>query len=65
MSFLFCYCSEPYEPKPVLYSALNAVRGHSAPMDLVRVETKTQVNYNLNYFSFVLHTNRYSFCFSF
>lgn len=35
--------SEPYEPKPVLYAALTVVRGQSAPMDLVRVETKSQV----------------------
>lgn len=36
--------SEPYEPKPVLYAALTVVRGQSAPMDLVRVETKSQVS---------------------
>lgn len=41
--FLFWLFREPYEPKPVLYSALTVVRGHSAPMDLVRVETKSQV----------------------
>lgn len=35
--------SEPYEPKPVLYAALTVVRGQSASMDLVRVETKSQV----------------------
>lgn len=38
-----CHFSEPYEPKPVLNAALTVVRGHSAPMDLVRVETKSEV----------------------
>lgn len=35
--------SEPYEPKPVLNAALTVVRGHTASMDMVRVETKSQV----------------------
>lgn len=39
----FCLCSEPYEPKPVLGAALTVVRGKLAPMDLVRVETRSQV----------------------
>lgn len=39
----FDHFSEPYESKPVLNAALTVVRGHSAPMDLVRVETKSEV----------------------
>lgn len=39
----FYHFSEPYEPKPVLNAALTVVRGHNAPMDLVRVETKSEV----------------------
>lgn len=41
--FFVCFCSEPYEPKPVLGAALTVVRGKLAPMDLVRVETRSQV----------------------
>lgn len=40
----FCLCSEPYDPKPVLGAALTVVRGKLAPMDLVRVETRSQVS---------------------
>lgn len=39
-----CFCSEPYEPKPVLGAALTAVRGKPTGMDLVRVETRSQVS---------------------
>ncbi|KAK9502699.1 hypothetical protein O3M35_011415 [Rhynocoris fuscipes] len=35
--------NEPYDQSPTLVSALNIVRGVSTPLDLVRVETKTQV----------------------
>lgn len=45
--FLCFHFSEPYEPKPVLGATLAAVRGYSAPMDLVRVETKNDVSTNL------------------
>ncbi|CAB3370910.1 Hypothetical predicted protein [Cloeon dipterum] len=34
---------EPYSQNPVLVSALNVVKGHKAPMDLIRVETKSLV----------------------
>lgn len=44
MFISFNYFSEPYEPKPVLYAALTVAKGYSAPMDLVRVETKSEVN---------------------
>lgn len=45
MSFAIKLCSEPYEPKPVLGAALTVVRGRPTPMDLVRVETRSQVWY--------------------
>lgn len=38
--------SEPYNPDPILISALNIVGGNRCPMDLVRVETRTQVVYS-------------------
>lgn len=38
--------SEPYNPDPILISALNIVGGNRCPMDLVRVETLTQVVYS-------------------
>ncbi|KAK7793386.1 hypothetical protein R5R35_009266 [Gryllus longicercus] len=34
---------EPYDQNPVLISTLNIVKCRSMPMDLVRVETKTQI----------------------
>lgn len=37
---------EPYNPDPILISALNIVGGNRCPMDLVRVETLTQVVYS-------------------
>ncbi|XP_030753752.1 sphingosine kinase 1-like [Sitophilus oryzae] len=37
------YASEPYLPAPTLPAALAAVRGTSEPMDLVRVETTSQI----------------------
>lgn len=38
------YCTnEPYLPSPTLPSALAAVRNEKLPMDLVRVETKSQI----------------------
>lgn len=37
------YCDEPYLPAPTLPSALAAVKGHQEPMDLVRVETVSQI----------------------
>lgn len=39
--------SEPYEPKPVLGAALTVVRGKPTDMDLVRVETRSQVSTSL------------------
>lgn len=38
--------NEPYEPKPILSAALTAVRGKIAPMDLVRVETRSQIMFS-------------------
>ncbi|XP_015379355.1 PREDICTED: sphingosine kinase 2-like [Diuraphis noxia] len=38
--------NEPYNPDPILISALNIVSGNRCPMDLVRVETRTQVVYS-------------------
>lgn len=35
--------SEPYEPKPILNAAITTAKGKTAWMDLVRVETKSQV----------------------
>ncbi|RZF36056.1 hypothetical protein LSTR_LSTR005872 [Laodelphax striatellus] len=40
--------NEPHDHNPVLISTLNVVRGVAAPMDLVRVQTESQV-----YFSFL------------
>ncbi|XP_063925407.1 sphingosine kinase 2 [Zophobas morio] len=40
------HCSEPYDPSPTLPSALAAVRHHCAPMDLVRVETTSQIMFS-------------------
>nr|UVW99765.1 sphingosine kinase [Sogatella furcifera] len=40
--------NEPHDHNPVLISTLNVVRGIAAPMDLVRVQTESQV-----YFSFL------------
>ncbi|XP_055689294.1 sphingosine kinase 2 [Lutzomyia longipalpis] len=37
---------EPYEPKPVLGATLTVIRGRSTTMDLVRVETKSQIMYS-------------------
>lgn len=37
------FFSEPYEPKPVLGAALSIIRGHAADMDLLRVETRSEV----------------------
>lgn len=37
---------EPYNQDPILISALNIVGGNRCPMDLVRVETHTQVVYS-------------------
>ncbi|XP_026474605.1 sphingosine kinase 2-like [Ctenocephalides felis] len=37
---------EPYSPKPVLGAALAVVKGRSAPMDLVRVETTNKIMYS-------------------
>ncbi|XP_059615021.1 sphingosine kinase 2-like [Phlebotomus argentipes] len=37
---------EPYEPKPVLGASLTVIRGRSTTMDLVRVETKSQIMYS-------------------
>nr|CAD7445572.1 unnamed protein product [Timema bartmani] len=34
---------EPYDQNPVLISSLNVIKCRTAPMDLVRVETKTQI----------------------
>lgn len=36
--------SEPYNTKPILCAALTNVRGKCTPIDLVRVETKSQVS---------------------
>lgn len=38
--------NEPYEPKPILSAALTAVRGKTAPMDLVRVETRSEIMFS-------------------
>ncbi|XP_075224819.1 sphingosine kinase 1-like [Lycorma delicatula] len=38
----FAY-NEPYDQNPVLVSTLNIVKGITAPMDLVRVQTQSQV----------------------
>lgn len=35
--------NEPYEPKPILNAAITTAKGKTAWMDLVRVETKSQV----------------------
>jgi sphingosine kinase len=40
------HCSEPYLPSPTLPSALAAVRHNCAPMDLVRVETTSQIMFS-------------------
>ncbi|EFA00810.1 sphingosine kinase 2 [Tribolium castaneum] len=40
------HCSEPYLPSPTLPSALAAVRNNCAPMDLVRVETTSQIMFS-------------------
>ncbi|CAH1179632.1 unnamed protein product [Phaedon cochleariae] len=40
------YYSEPYAPSPFLPSALAAVRSNYAPMDLVRVETTSQIMFS-------------------
>lgn len=40
------HCSEPWLPSPTLPSALAAVRNNLATMDLVRVETKTQIMFS-------------------
>ncbi|XP_063243589.1 sphingosine kinase 1-like [Bacillus rossius redtenbacheri] len=37
---------EPYDQNPVLISSLNIVKGKPRPMDLVRVETKTQIMFS-------------------
>uniref|UniRef100_A0A6M2DP90 Putative sphingosine kinase involved in sphingolipid metabolism n=1 Tax=Xenopsylla cheopis TaxID=163159 RepID=A0A6M2DP90_XENCH len=37
---------EPYSPKPVLGATLAIVKGRSAPMDLVRVETTNKIMYS-------------------
>ncbi|CAH1992167.1 unnamed protein product [Acanthoscelides obtectus] len=37
------HCSEPYMPHPTLPAALAAVKGRCVPMDLVRVETRSQI----------------------
>ncbi|XP_059471901.1 sphingosine kinase 2-like isoform X2 [Neocloeon triangulifer] len=37
---------EPYSQNPVLVSALNVVKGHKSPMDLIRVETKSLITYS-------------------
>ena len=37
------YTSEPYLPFPTLPATLAAIKGHSEPMDLVRVETTSQI----------------------
>ncbi|XP_055903401.1 sphingosine kinase 1 [Eupeodes corollae] len=38
--------NEPYQPKPILSAALTAVRGKTTPMDLVRVETRSQIMFS-------------------
>ncbi|XP_014257462.1 sphingosine kinase 2 [Cimex lectularius] len=38
--------NEPFDQNPVLVSTLNVVRGFSMPLDLVRVELKSQVMYS-------------------
>lgn len=38
--------NEPYEPKPILSAALTTVRGKTAKMDLVRVETRSQIMFS-------------------
>ncbi|ENN79792.1 hypothetical protein YQE_03848, partial [Dendroctonus ponderosae] len=40
------HADEPYLPSPTLPAALAAVRGYSEPMDLVRVETLSQIVYS-------------------
>ncbi|XP_071450966.1 sphingosine kinase 2-like [Hetaerina americana] len=42
-----CYYSgEPYDQNPVLLSSLNIVKGQPLPMDLARVETKSQIMFS-------------------
>lgn len=40
--YKFCF-REPYDQNPVLISTLSVIKCRRAPMDLVRVETKSQV----------------------
>lgn len=37
---------EPYFPQPTLAAALSAVRNQHTPMDLVRIETKSQIMFS-------------------
>lgn len=37
------FYSEPHDHNPLLVSALNVVRGFTTPVDLVRIQTNTQV----------------------
>lgn len=44
------YEREPYDQNPVLLSSLNIVKGQPMPMDLARVETKSQVyNFTMSF----------------
>lgn len=40
--------SEPHDQNPLMVSALNIVRGFTTPMDLVRVQTSSQVSCTCN-----------------
>lgn len=42
--------SEPYSPNPVMAGALAIAKGRTNPMDIVRVETKTQVSLFCGFF---------------
>jgi hypothetical protein len=40
---MFIYFREPYDKNPILISTLSVIKCRHAAMDLVRVETKSQV----------------------
>lgn len=41
--FFFYLCREPYDHNPVLISTLNIIKGFPIPVDLVRIETQSEV----------------------
>ena len=42
--FSFLFFSEPYDSNPVLISVLNILKGTPIPIDLVRIETQSEVS---------------------